>query len=73
MRGLEKQQTEIGGSQLARANSGFYFIPPFWKVWGKGMNQADKNRSHSPSGYRVKLNPESKAAESLCYPLKIIW
>lgn len=37
------------------------------------MNQADKNRSHSPSGYQFKLNPESKAAESLCYPLKAIW
>lgn len=37
------------------------------------MNQADKNGSYSPLGYWFKLNPKSKAAESLCYLLNVIW
>lgn len=67
MRGLEMQWTETGSSQLVRANSGSYSFPTFLKSLGKGRNQADMNRSHSPLAYWFKLNPEPKAAESLLF------
>lgn len=42
-----------------------------FEPWGKSMNQADKNRSHSPPGYWFRLTPQPNP-ERLCYPLKVI-
>lgn len=72
MRGLGKQQTETRGSQVARAHSGSY-SPYLFEKSGKDMKNADKQKSHSPAGYQFKPNPESKAAASLCYALKVVW